>query len=556
MTIRLLRSGFALFLLMLSGCSRSTESSSSAGAPRPAPAQPGTPVRGDWVVQAISADPDTLNPLTSQDDVSSMIWYRNIYESLLQLDHDTLKLKPLLAESYEISADRLVYTFHLRHGIKWQDGVPFTADDVKFSYDRIQDPKDDSAPLRLYFSNIKSCEVLDPYTVRFTATEQYFKTLECLGTDNLPIIPKHIFEKGTFNSNPAGRAPVGTGPYKFVRWDTGSVIILERNEAYWGTQPHYPKRLVYQIITEPYVTAQLLKKGEIDVVDGMAPIQWERELAHNRSAARLRKIVYLFPAYSYLGFNLRQPLFSDIRVRHAIDLLLPRQEILSQIYLHHYASLCSGYDPPTSPSYNHDVPPTPEDPAQASQLLAEAGWKNDHGDGILYRNNVPLRFTVLYRSGSPGTEKAVELMQESLRRAGIDLQLEHLEFDRMIERVEDWKFDAMMGGWALDLNGDPYQLWDGSQADIKRSSNFIGFKDPAADRLIAQGRLEYDDEKRYALYRDLQRIIHDDYPVCFLFNPKVILLVADRFQNVRTFAPRPCFEISSWWVPRDLQKYH
>ncbi len=105
------------------------------------------------------------------------------------------------------------------------------------------------------------------------------------------------------------------------------------------------------------MSVQLLKKGEIDVVDGMAPIQWERELAHTRSAARLRKIVYTYPAYSYLGFNLRLPLFSDVRVRHAIDLLIPRGEILAQIYLNQYAATCSGFDPPSSPNYNHDVAP-------------------------------------------------------------------------------------------------------------------------------------------------------------------------------------------------------
>ncbi len=158
-----------------------------------------------------------------------MIRSQNIFESLLILDNYTLQLKPFLAESWEISPDQLTYTFHpLRHDVKWQDGVPLTAADVKYTYDRVQDPKVDAPQLRVYFNTIKSCETPDPYTVRFTATEKYFKTLETLG--GLPIIPKHVLEKGEpdFNRHPFGRAPLGSGPYKFVRWDTGEKIVLER----------------------------------------------------------------------------------------------------------------------------------------------------------------------------------------------------------------------------------------------------------------------------------------------------------------------------------------
>jgi len=541
--------------LVLTGCSRKEETPPPPQQSQTTSAADQQPVTGDWVIQSTAADPDTLNPITCTSATAQEIDSPNIFETLLTMDNYTLQLKPQLAESYEISPDQLIYIFHLRHDVKWQDGEPFTAADVKYSFDRLVDPKVDAADKRSYYANIKSCDELDPYTIRFIATERYFKTLESLGT--LPLVPKHILEKGEpdFNKHPFGRHPVGTGPYKFVRWDTGSKIVLERDPNYWGGPGHYPNRLVYQIITEPYVAAQLLKKGEIDVVAGMSPIQWERELEHTRSVSRLHEIVYPYPAYSYLGFNLRKPMFTDIRVRHAIDLLIPRDEILAQIYLNKYASKTSGYDPPTSPNYNHDVPPTPYDPTLALQLLNEAGWKNDHGDNFLYKDGQKLSFTLLYRTGSPDGEKAVELIQESLKKVGIDLQLSRTEFSQMYSKVDEWQFDAVMGAWALDVNGDPAQLWSGSEADIKKSSNFIGYKNPEADKLIAEGKLEYDDAKRAAIYRQLQKIIHDDYPVCFLFNPHVILLVSNRFQNVKIFTPRPCFDISTWWVPRDLQKY-
>ena len=553
---RSLLSTFALAVI-LSGCSKVPERAAPSSQAPPA-SDLTKPVPGDWVVYGIQADPDTLNQILTQDDQGTEIGRFNVTEDLLWQNQYTLKLEPLLASSWDISPNQMVYTFHLRHDVKWHDGVPFTAEDVKFSFDKIMDPKVDAAPLRLYFGNIKSCEVLDPYTVRFTATERYFKTLDALGEGELPILPKHAFDHGDpdFNKNNFGRSPIGTGPYKFVKWDTGEQIVLERNDDYWGPKDHYPKRIVYQIVSEPSTSTQLLKKGELDVINGMNAIQYERELGHTHSMTRLKRIVYPFPSYTYIGFNLRRPMFTDIRVRHAIDLLIPRDEILSQIYLNQYASKCSGYDPPSSPNYNHDVPPTPEDPIQAQKLLTEAGWKNDHGDGILYKDNQPLSFTVLYPAGGVTAEKVLELIQESLSRAGIRIQLDRLEFPQLISKTEDWKFDATLAGWALDIDGDPYQIWHSSQADIKQSSNFIGYKNPKADELITEGRLEYDSDKRAVIFRQLHKLIHDDYPVCFLFNPHTILTYSNRFQNVNTFAPRPCFNLGKWWVPYNLQKYN
>jgi peptide/nickel transport system substrate-binding protein len=551
--------GFRLFWALtagtavLAGCSR-TPSPSAEGAPPPVSVNDSQPMPGDWVVQQIGADPDSLNPIVGTDSTGQMI-DSQIFEGLLTMNNFTLKLEPCLAEKWEVSPDQLTYTFHLRHDVAWQDGVPLTAADVKYTYDCVQDPKVDAAPIRSYFTTIKSCEVLDPYTIRFTASERYFKTLEELGT--LPVIPQHLLERqgGDFNNAPFNRAPVGTGPYRFVRWDTGSQVVLERNDHYWGQPNHYLKRIVYRIIQEPYVAAQLLKKGEIDLVDGIQPLQWQRELAHSRAMKKLTKIVYDYPAYSYLGFNLRRPIFSDIRVRHAIDLLVPRDQILAQIYLTEYGRETEGYDLPSSPNYNHDIPTTPYDPAQAAQLLREAGWLDNAGDGILHKDGQPLSITLDYPAESANDGKILEILQESLRRAGIDLKLQRLEWVQLLAKLNDWNFDMTISGWALDINGDPSQLWSSSEAKLKKSSNFIGYSNPEADKLIAAGRLEYDDAKRAVIYRQLQKIIHDDYPVCFLFNPKSILLVSNRFQNVRIFAPRPCFDVTTWWVPKPFQKY-
>jgi len=541
-----------LAVAALTGCSRQETAPGSDY--QKVLANPGPPVPGDWVIARMDSDPDSLNPLTSQTANAGWIEGNIISEGLLRLNNDTLRLEPCLAESWEISPDQLTYTFHLRHGVKWHDGQPFTADDVKFTYDKLMDPKVDAAPTRSYFTTVKSCDVIDPYTVRFTASERYFKTLEAIG--GLPIVPKHVFEQGNpdFNQNEFNRHPIGTGPYKFVRWDTGSQIVVERNEDYWGPKGNL-KRMVFQTLEEPYVAAQLIKKGQIDVFENVSPILWERDLDGTRSMNHLHELVYPYPAYRFLGFNLRQPTFSDVRVRHAIDLLIPRDEIIKQIFLDKYATKTSGFDPPASRNYNHDVPPTPYDPVLAQQLLTEAGWKNDHGDGLLYKDGKPLTFALVYGAGNPDVEKTAELIQESLRKAGIDMQLSRLQFAQLVDKVNEWNFDAVMMGWTADLNGDPWQVWNGPDADVKKSSNFVGYKNPKVDDLIKQGRQEYDDDKRAAIFRQVHQLIHDDYPVCFLTNPKLITIVDDRFQNAKTFAPIPCFDVTQWWVPRPLQKY-
>lgn len=166
-----------------------------------------TSIHRDWLITHLSAEPATLNPITATDAYASNI-DDYIYESLLKRDEKTLKLVPVLAESWEISDDHLVYTFHLKRNIHWQDGQPFTAQDIRFSLDRINDPKVDAAHLRAYYHDIEKLEVIDDYTVRYHYRIPYFRALEFCG--GIPIVPAHLFHKGDdFNQHPIGRHPVG-----------------------------------------------------------------------------------------------------------------------------------------------------------------------------------------------------------------------------------------------------------------------------------------------------------------------------------------------------------
>ncbi|MDR3237896.1 MAG: ABC transporter substrate-binding protein, partial [Spirochaetia bacterium] len=241
----------------------------------------------DSLYMQLAAEPDTLNPITATDAYSSSI-NGHIYESLLERNRDTLELEPKLAESYTISPDKLRYRFVLKKNVFWNDGAEFTADEIVYSFNKIKDPKVACMPLKVYYNDIRECRKIDLYTVEFvygpsnpvageepvaeeepldkepvkqSSVRPYFLALEFCG--GMPIVPKHIFDDETdFNTHKNNREPIGTGPYKFLRWNTGSSIELIRNENYYGSKPQI-RHIVYKVIPESNVALQMLKKGDI-----------------------------------------------------------------------------------------------------------------------------------------------------------------------------------------------------------------------------------------------------------------------------------------------------
>ena len=207
---------------------------------------------------------------------------------------------------------------YLRKDVVFSDGEPLTAKDVKFTFDKVMDPTTDAAHLRNYYQDVLNCEIVDDYTVRFTCSQPYFKHLAMLG--ELGIMPQHIYSQGDFNSCPYNRKPVGSGPYKFQTWDTGTQIVLSRNENYWKEKPHVLKR-VFKVVTDPNASFQLLDRQELDYM-GLTP-----ELLINRAQRPEFKEhfdvhKYYSSYYNYVGWNMRRPQFKDKMVRRALTMML------------------------------------------------------------------------------------------------------------------------------------------------------------------------------------------------------------------------------------------
>jgi peptide/nickel transport system substrate-binding protein len=503
-------------------------------------------VDGDWLIAHLSAEPATLNPITATDAYASQI-NQYIYESLLKRDEKTLKLVPELAESWDVSDDHLTYTFHLKKGVFWQDGAPFTARDVVFSYQRIQDPKVDAAHHRNYYRDIEQLEMLDDYTVRYRYRVPYYRALEVCG--EMSIVPAHLFtEADDFNLHPIGRKPVGTGPYRLVKWDTGEQIVLERDDRYWGPKPHV-QRIVYKVVTDSTVALEVLKQHGLDIMS-LRPIQWSMQTRGKRFQHDFQKLKYYLPSYSFIGWNLRRPVFQDRRVRQAMTMLIDREPILEKI-LFGLGTVVSGPFYVNSPDYNQTIKPFPYDPRKALELLNEAGWADHDGDRILDRDGTPFEFEFVISAGSKFAEQLATILQENLKRVGIKMRIRKLEWAVFIQKIDSREFDACTLGWSLGWDSDPFQVWHSSQAE--KGSNFVGFVNEEADRIIVEGRQEFDETKRRRMYHRFHEIVHEEQPYTFLFTLEALVAVDRRFANVHVYpmglVPR------EWWVPQDLQRY-
>ncbi len=535
--IRYLLSGF--LLLAVFGCNRQE-------AVIPVAEQGHKPAYGDTLIEASIGEPSTLLPVLASDSASSDI-NGQVYDGLLRYDKN-LQLVGVMAESWEISPDNLTITFHLRKGVKWHDGAPFTSADVLFTYQMYIDPKVPTSYAEDY-KQVAKAEAPDPYTFRVTYPRPYAPALESW---SLPIHPKHLLDGRDVTKSPLARAPVGTGPYRLVEWKAGEKLVLEANPDYYDGKP-YIRRVVYRIIPDSSTQFLELQSGGLDFM-GLTPIQYSTQTDTPAFKRNFNKYRYLSFGYSYLGYNLRKPLFQDVRVRRAIAHAVDKQEIIDGVLLGLGKAATGPYKPDTW-VYNPNVKKYPYDPAAAGKLLDQAGWRDGDGDGVREKNGQRLAFTIVTNQGNDIRSKTAEILQRRLKEVGIDVQIRIVEWATFLkEFIFPGNFDVTILGWTGSPEPDQYNIWHSSKTG-PRELNFIHYQNAEVDDLLERGRRTFDQAERKKIYDRFQEILAEEQPYTFLYVGEALPAVARRFRGIEPAPAGITHNFIKWYVPEGEQKY-
>lgn len=504
------------------------------------------PAYGDAIVVSSIGDARTFIPILATDSSSSDICGM-VFNGLVKYDKN-IRIVGDLAESWEISADGLTIAFHLRKNVRWHDGEPFTAKDVKFTYEKLVDPKV-KTPYSGDFERIKSFEIIDDHAFRVTYKEPFSPALSSWG---MWIMPSHLLEKEDLNKTAFARHPVGTGPYKFKSWNTGEKIELVYNPDYFEGRP-YINRYIYRIIPDEATIFLELQTNGVDLTS-LTPLQYTRQTDNNFFKANYQKFRYPGFGYTYMGYNLSDPKFQDIRVRQAINCAVDKQRIVDTVFFG-LAKVTTGPFMLDSWAYNHDVKPAGYDPLKARELLREAGWKDDDWDGWLEKDGSHFEFTLMINQGNNERLKAAEIIQGCLKDVGIKMKIRVLEWSTLIsEFINKRRFEAVLMGWFLTRDPDNFDIWHSSKTR-EGEFNFVGYKNAEVDRLLEDGRRTFDQDKRTKIYHRIHELIYQEQPYLFLYSSEVLPIVSKRFRNVEASPIGIGYNFIKWYVPKDEQRY-
>jgi len=417
-----------------------------------------------------------------------------------------------------------VIVFHLRPGVRFHDGYPLTARDVKFTYEAIMDPKNISPRISDY-EPVKTVQVLDPLTVKITYKRLYSPALATWG---MGILPEHLLNRkalraeairrgenpGTFSIRKSNfnRHPVGSGPFRFKEWKSDQFISLTRFNEYWEGPPNY-QRYYFRIIPDLLTQEMEFYAGTVDSYN-VQPHQ----VARLKSDPRYQSFSGTSFGYTYIGYNMRRKPFDDPRVRRALGMAIDVNKIIRYV-LYGQGERITGPFAKQTDYYDHDIKPLPYDPAGALKLLAEAGWRKGK-NGWLEKDGKRLQFTLITNSGNDLRKAILAIAQNAWKQIGIDVRTDILEWSVFIQnRVDKHDFDALILGWQMGIEPDLYQIWHSSQTHPYQL-NFVGFKNKEADKLIIKIRQEYDHKKQVAYCHKLHEIIAREQPYTFLYVSK------------------------------------
>jgi len=481
------------------------------------------------LVVGLVAEPVNLDPAQVTDLNSNRVG-RRIVETLVTFPEESTQIVPGLAESWTVSKDGLRYTFKLRKNVTFHDGTPFDAAAVKFSIERQIDPEHPANKLGKYpfanffFGNVKAVEVVDPATVEFVLKEPRASFLAILTAAAASIVSPTAVKKF---GNDYALQPVGTGPFKYVSWERGQRIVLEKNPSYWK-HPVKIDRVVYRPIVEDQARLTELLTGSLDLMVG-APPDFVAQLEKNPNVTLLRQVgAHVW----YLGINNQKKPLDDRRVRQALNYAVNKEAIVRDV-LKGTGSLSAGPVLPGTWGADAALKPYPYDPARAKKLLAEAGYPN----GFTTTLWVPES-----GSGMQSPTAMATVIQSNLKAVGVNVALQTFEWGAFIAKLRTREQELFALSWMAG-NEDPdmvmYPLLHSSQWSPNGPNRAL-YKNDKFDELLHQARLSTDQAKRSELYRQAQRILADDPPWIFIDHE---IQTAAHSKRVQGFKLHPSFDL-------------
>lgn len=548
----------------------------------------------DIVISHELSDAQMLNPVNYSDAGAGYI-LSNIFYRLIAIDFNTLELVPVVAKArpeIEITEDnKMKITYEIREEAKWDDGTPITAKDVEFAIKVIKNPKVDNINNKPYYEFIEDIVFYDDNPKKFTFICKDVYILAEVMSGDAPLLPRSIYDPknlmseftiaqltnnqeelsnnekiiefaNDFNSEKYKRdkaSIVGCGPYLLEEWQTGQKVVIKKKENWWGDalkdQGMYfdinPSKIVYQTINDQTTAKEAMIAGKVDVMRGIKAKDFKELLNTKKFTDNFKNHTPPQMAYTYLGLNVRKPMFSDKRTRKALAHLIDVDKIIDKIALGYGTRAVGPIHPAKKKQYNNNIKPYEYSPEKAKELLAEAGWNDTDGDGVLDNtiNGEKMKFEMsyLYNQGND-SRKAVGLMfQEEARKIGITVNLVAQDWSIFLENTKQHDFDMYYGAWiSTPIPNDHKQIYHTSS--YNGGSNYTGFGNDETDALIDAIRVEIDEDKRAELNHKFQEILHDECSYIFLYNPMERIGIHNRFNNAETSAMRPGYRLSGFSV--------
>ena len=494
--------------------------------------------------------PATLDPVTGNEMISLRLT-ELIFNGLVGIN-EKQEIVPELAEKWDCSADGRTYTFFLRKDVTWhpkegEEPKPFTAEDVIFTYKIMMHPKT-ITPLKVRYEFILAAEKLDDYTVKFTLKRPI---LNALAKFSFKVIPKHGPSNPLYltRNDHFVQSPIGTGPYLLKNITAEREIILSANENYFKGRPHVDK-LIAKPFADQNIMTQALMFNAVDMIVLVNP----RDLPEIQGDKRFILQPYNALSYSFFGYNVRNPLLADRRVRKAFTHAVNRQEMLDSFF-NGQGTIISGPFAPGSWAYNLDVQPLPFDPEKAKTLLQEAGFSRA-ADGFMQKDGkrLALSLKVPIEKESEAVKRVVLAFKNYLKNVGVDIKVEFKEWQAWKEDVFlEHDFDIVFAIWVFDDSADISSLFHSGEIGSWKN-NFGGYSNPEVDGLINESKLTLDHEKRRTINRKLHAILAEENPYTFLWT---LTNYAAYHKKVRRVAIHPYKFFSyadDWFIEEKDQK--